>query len=78
MIMVARENYLETIIIYCLAQYSNKEISVMDPFIKPPETYRPVTLNRVYQSDLNIAVQSALAAALCLGLWDYLQDYYSG
>lgn len=40
----------------------------MDPFIKPLETYRPVTLNRVYQSDLNIAVQSALAAALCLGL----------
>ena len=47
---------------------SSKEISIVDPFIKPPETDRPVTLNRAYPSDLNIAVQSALAAAWCLGL----------
>ena len=40
----------------------------MDPCLKPPETDRPVTLNRVYPSDLNIAVWSALSAALCLGL----------
>jgi RsiW-degrading membrane proteinase PrsW (M82 family) len=40
----------------------------MDPFLKPSETDRPVTRNRVYQSNLNIAVQSALAGALCLGL----------
>ena len=40
----------------------------MDPFLKPQETDRPVTLNRVYPSDLNIAVSSALSAALCLGL----------
>ncbi len=40
----------------------------MDPFIEPRETYRPVTPSRSYQSDLQIAVQSALAAGLCLGL----------
>ena len=40
----------------------------MDPLIKSPDTYQPVTPKRVYQSDLKIAVQSALAAALCLGL----------
>ena len=40
----------------------------MDPFLKPSVTDRPVTLNRVYPSDLNIAVSSALSAALCLGL----------
>ncbi len=34
----------------------------MDSSIKPGETYRPITPNRVYQSDLNIALQSALAA----------------
>src|SRR5258707_6923312 len=46
----------------------HKEISCMDSSIKPGETYRPITPNRVYQSDLNIALQSALAAGLCLGL----------
>ncbi len=40
----------------------------MDSFIEPSETYRPVTPNRSYESDLKIAVQSALAAGLCLGL----------
>ncbi len=40
----------------------------MDPFIEPRETYRPVRPNRVYHSDLKIAVRSALAAGLCLGL----------
>ncbi len=40
----------------------------MSPFIKPPETDRPGTLNHVYKSDLNIAIQSALATALCLGI----------
>src|SRR6266508_3968595 len=40
----------------------------MDPFIEPRETYRCVTPNRLYHSNLNIAVQSALAAGLCLGL----------
>lgn len=40
----------------------------MDLFIKPRETYRPVTPNRLYPSDLKIAVQSALCAGLCLGL----------
>ncbi len=40
----------------------------MNPFIKQPDIYRPVTHNHVYKSDLKIAVQSALAAALCLGL----------
>jgi hypothetical protein len=45
-----------------------KEVSVMDSFIEPSETYRPVTPNRLYRSDLKIAVQSAFAAGLCLGL----------
>ena len=40
----------------------------MNPFIKQPDIDRPVTHNHVYKSDLKIAVQSALAAALCLGL----------
>ena len=40
----------------------------MDPFIEPRETYQPVMPNRLYQSDFKIAVQSALAAGLCLGL----------
>src|SRR5215217_4846190 len=46
--------------------YSNKETSVMASFIESSD--RPITPNRSYQSDLKIAVQSALAAGLCLGL----------
>ena len=40
----------------------------MASFIESSENYRPVTPNRLDQSDLKIAVQSALAAGLCLGL----------
>jgi hypothetical protein len=40
----------------------------MNPFIKQPDIDRPGTHNYVYKSDLKIAVQSALAAAFCLGL----------
>jgi hypothetical protein len=40
----------------------------MDSFIEPSETYRPVRPSRLYQSDLKIALQSAFAAGLCLGL----------
>jgi hypothetical protein len=40
----------------------------MGPFIEPSETSQPVTPNRLYQSNVNIASQSALAAGLCLGL----------
>ena len=40
----------------------------MDSSIEPSETYRPVRPKRLYQSDLKIAVQSAFAAGLCLGL----------
>jgi hypothetical protein len=46
----------------------NQEISVMDSSSKPSETYQPVTPNLLYKSDLKIALQSSLAAALCLGL----------
>jgi len=45
---------------------SNKEINVMDSFIEPSD--RRVIPNQLYQSDLKIAVQSALSAGLCLGL----------
>jgi len=40
----------------------------MDSLIEPSETYRPVMPNRLHPSDWKIAVQSALAAGLCLGL----------
>src|SRR5215216_2424898 len=40
----------------------------MDSFAGPSRTYRPVTPNRLSQSDLKIALQSAFAAGLCLGL----------
>ena len=40
----------------------------MDSFIDPSETYGPVIPNGFHQSNLKIAVQSALAAGLCLGL----------
>src|SRR5215216_2969704 len=40
----------------------------MNSFIAPSEDHHSVTPNRSYQSDLKIAVQSALAAGLCLGL----------
>ncbi len=40
----------------------------MDSFIEPSRTYRSVTPNRSYQRDLKIALQSAVAAGLCLGL----------
>src|SRR5215216_6150385 len=46
--------------------YSNKETSVMASFIESSD--RPITPNRLHQRDLKIAVQSAFAAALCLGL----------
>src|SRR5215216_3463847 len=48
--------------------YSSKEISIMDSFAGPSRTYRPVTPDRLSQSDLKIALQSAFAAGLCLGL----------
>jgi hypothetical protein len=47
---------------------SSKEISIMDSFSEPSETYRRVSPNRLYQNDLKIALQSAFAAGLCLGL----------
>jgi hypothetical protein len=40
----------------------------MDSAIKPAETYLPVTPKHVYQGDMKIALQSALAGGLCLGL----------
>ena len=40
----------------------------MDSSSKPSETYQPVTPNHLYKRDLKIALQSALAAVLCLGL----------
>lgn len=40
----------------------------MDSFIEPSRAYPPITPKHLYQSDLKIAVQSALAAALCLGI----------
>ena len=40
----------------------------MDSFSESSEIYQPVRPNRSYQSDLKIALQSALAAGLCLGL----------
>ena len=40
----------------------------MASFIESSENYRPVTPNHSYPRDLKIAVQSALAAGLCLGL----------
>src|SRR5688572_668543 len=40
----------------------------MDSSIEPPEMYPPVTPKHLNPSDLNIALQSALAAGLCLGL----------
>jgi hypothetical protein len=43
-------------------------MSAMVPFLKPPETDPPITLNRVDPSDLSIAASGALSAALCLGL----------
>src|SRR5215212_6223535 len=48
--------------------YSNKETTVMASVIESSENYRPVTPNHSYPRDLKIAVQSALAAGLCLGL----------
>jgi hypothetical protein len=40
----------------------------MDPLNDSAEISRHVTPNHLYQDDLSIAMQSALAAALCLGL----------
>jgi hypothetical protein len=40
----------------------------MDSFSEPSEAYRPVMPGRLDQSDLKIAIQSAIAAGLCLGL----------
>ncbi len=40
----------------------------MDSSIKPAENYPPVMSKNVYQGDMIIALQSALAAGLCLGL----------
>ena len=40
----------------------------MDAFSEPSETYRPARPKRSYQSNLKIALQSAFAAGLCLGL----------
>ncbi len=40
----------------------------MDSSIKPAENYPPVMPKNVYQGDMIIALQSALAAGLCLGL----------
>lgn len=40
----------------------------MDSSIEPSVTYRIVAPNRLNQSDLKIALQSAFAAALCFGL----------
>ena len=47
--------------------YRDKETSNMDSFTES-NIYRSVTSNRSYQHDLKIALQSALAAGLCLGL----------
>ena len=46
----------------------DEEISSMDPCSKPSETYPSVMPGHLVQSDLKIALQSALAAGLCLGL----------
>jgi len=46
----------------------DKELYVMNSFIEPSETDRPVTPARLHPGDLKVAVQSALAAGLCLGL----------
>ena len=48
--------------------FRNKEIYVINSSVEPSETYEPETPNHLYPSDLKIAVQSALAAGLCLGL----------
>jgi len=40
----------------------------MNPFIKQPDICQPVTDNYINKRDLKIALQSTLAAALCLGL----------
>lgn len=40
----------------------------MDSVTESSETYQSVTPNHLYQRDLKIALQSALAAGLCLGL----------
>ena len=40
----------------------------MNSFIEPSEDHHSVTPNHSYPSNLKIAVQSALAAGLCLGL----------
>jgi len=40
----------------------------MDSFTTPSETYPSVTPNHLSRDDLKIALQSAFAAALCLGL----------
>jgi hypothetical protein len=45
----------------------DKETMVMDSFSKPSQTYPSATPEHLVQSDLKIALQSALAAGLCLG-----------
>lgn len=40
----------------------------MNSFVKPSKIHRPISFAPLDQSDLKIAVQSALATALCLGL----------
>lgn len=40
----------------------------MNLFVKPPKMQRPISFMSLDQSDLRIAVLSALAAVLCLGL----------
>jgi hypothetical protein len=47
---------------------TDQEINVMDLSDKPSETDRPARPSHLNQSDLKIALQSALAAGLCLGL----------
>ena len=47
---------------------TNEEINNMDSSIKPAENYPPVMPKTMYQGDMIIALQSALAAGLCLGL----------
>ena len=40
----------------------------MNSLVRPPKEPRPIGFARLDQSDLKVAVQSALAAVLCLGL----------
>jgi len=47
---------------------NQERITLMNSVVKPSKMPRPVSFASLDQSDLKIAVQSALAAAFCLGL----------